>query len=92
MRNLSSKSLLVTFAAVGALYAGALRAEEAKLVQTNLVSDIPGLAAVTDANLKNPWAFRTASPVPSGSRTRGRIPPLCTWSPTRRPSPNLASR
>ena len=38
MRNLSSKSLLVTFAAVGALYAGALRAEEAKLVQTNLVS------------------------------------------------------
>ena len=55
MRNLSSKSLLVTFAAVGALYAGALRAEEAKLVQTNLVSDIPGLAAVTDANLKNPW-------------------------------------
>jgi hypothetical protein len=54
MRNLSSKSLLVTFGAVGALYAGGLRAEEAKLVQTNLVSDIPGLAAVTDANLKNP--------------------------------------
>src|SRR5213593_1044804 len=24
-------------------------------VQTNLVSDIPGLAAVTDPNLKNPW-------------------------------------
>ena len=24
-------------------------------VQTNLVSDIPGLAAHTDANLKNPW-------------------------------------
>ena len=23
--------------------------------QTNLVSDIPGLAAHTDANLKNPW-------------------------------------
>ena len=24
-------------------------------MQTNLVSDIPGLAAHTDANLKNPW-------------------------------------
>ncbi|MEA2426415.1 MAG: hypothetical protein QOF37_43, partial [Thermoleophilaceae bacterium] len=24
-------------------------------VQTNLVSDIPGLAAHTDPNLKNPW-------------------------------------
>lgn len=32
--------------------------------QTNLVSDIPGLAAVTDANLKNPWgvSFSPTSP------------------------------
>jgi uncharacterized protein (TIGR03118 family) len=29
----------------------------ADFVQTNLVSDIAGLAAVTDANLKNPWGF-----------------------------------
>src|SRR5262245_56697224 len=27
----------------------------AEFVQTNLVSDIPGLAIVTDPNLKNPW-------------------------------------
>jgi len=46
---------LVTSAAACALYAGALRAQDAKLVQTNLVSDIPGLATVTDSNLKNPW-------------------------------------
>ena len=32
--------------------------------QTNLVSDIPGLAAVTDPNLKNPWgiSFSATSP------------------------------
>ena len=32
--------------------------------QTNLVSDIPGVANVTDANLKNPWgvAFSATSP------------------------------
>ena len=33
-------------------------------VQTNLVSDIPGMAANTDANLKNPWgvSFSATSP------------------------------
>jgi uncharacterized protein (TIGR03118 family) len=55
MRNLLSKTFLVTSAAVGALYAGVVWAEDAKLVQTNLVSDISGLAAVPDTNLKNPW-------------------------------------
>ena len=55
MRNLLSKTFLLTSAAVGALCAGALRAEEAKLVQTNLVSDIAGLATITDAELVNPW-------------------------------------
>ena len=32
--------------------------------QTNLVSDVPGLAAVTDPNLKNPWgvSFTPTSP------------------------------
>src|SRR5215831_10947632 len=34
-------------------------------VQTNLVSDIPGLAAITDPNLKNPWgvSFSSSSPL-----------------------------
>jgi hypothetical protein len=34
-------------------------------VQTNLVSDIPGLAAHTDPNLKNPWgtAVGPGSPI-----------------------------
>jgi len=36
----------------------------AQYVQTNLVSDIPGLAANTDPNLKNPWgiSFSSGSP------------------------------
>ena len=56
MRNLFPNAFLVTSAAVGALYAGATRAEDAKLVQTNLVSDIPSLqATITDPELHNPW-------------------------------------
>jgi uncharacterized protein (TIGR03118 family) len=50
--------------AIGAAvaFAGHVRSAKANngiagrsFVQTNLVSDIPGLAAHTDANLKNPW-------------------------------------
>jgi uncharacterized protein (TIGR03118 family) len=35
------------------------------LVQTNLVSDIPGMAATTDPNLKDPWgvSFSPTSPI-----------------------------
>jgi len=33
-------------------------------VQTNLVSDVPGLAKVTDPNLKNPWGTSTAPGLP----------------------------
>src|SRR3954449_5798683 len=34
-------------------------------VQTNLVSDVPGMAQVTDPNLRNPWgvAFSATSPL-----------------------------
>ena len=47
-------SLMTTAIVVGTLYAGTWRAE-ADYVQTNLVSDIPGLAAITDLSLVNPW-------------------------------------
>jgi uncharacterized protein (TIGR03118 family) len=33
-------------------------------IQTNLVSDIPGLAANTDANLKNPWGIANSATSP----------------------------
>src|SRR5215472_4462065 len=55
MRNLFTKVFLVTSVSAGAVYGGVLRAEDANLVQTNLVSDIPGLATITDPELHNPW-------------------------------------
>src|SRR5262245_13657465 len=42
-------------ATVALAVAAASSPASAEFVQTNLVSDIPGLAIVTDANLKNPW-------------------------------------
>jgi hypothetical protein len=47
-------SLMTTAILVGTLYAGTWRAE-ADYIQTNLVSDLPGLAALTDPSLVNPW-------------------------------------
>src|SRR5262245_33841987 len=39
-------------------------AHAAGFVQTNLVSDVPGLASHTDANLKNPWGVALSSTSP----------------------------
>jgi uncharacterized protein (TIGR03118 family) len=43
------------------------------LVQTNLVSDIPGMAANTDPNLKDPWgvSFSPTSPIWVSDRATG---------------------
>jgi uncharacterized protein (TIGR03118 family) len=54
MNKSARLSLMTTAILVGALYAGTWRAK-ADFVQTNLVSDLPGLAIITDSNLKNPW-------------------------------------
>ena len=55
--NKSARRLLVTTAiAAATLYAGTLRAE-ADFIQTNLVSDISGLAALTEPELHNPWGI-----------------------------------
>jgi uncharacterized protein (TIGR03118 family) len=52
------RSLVTTAMAVGTLYAGAWRAEaDSVYIQTDLVSDIPGLAALTDPALHNPWGM-----------------------------------
>jgi uncharacterized protein (TIGR03118 family) len=49
----------------------ALAAKKAKTVsgfqQTNLVSDIAGMAQVTDSNLVNPWGISFSSAAPKGS-------------------------
>jgi hypothetical protein len=50
--NSRAKATLASFAA------------QADYVQTNLVSDMPGLGQITDASLKNPWgmSFSPSSP------------------------------
>lgn len=50
--------------AIAALYASSWRAEAGAYVQTNLVSDIPGLAPVTDPNLQNPWGVSESATSP----------------------------
>ena len=51
------KSLVAMAIAVSALCSGASRADADTYVQTNLASDIPGLATVTDALLVNTWGL-----------------------------------
>src|SRR6476661_8936721 len=53
--------LTLTAAAVGPAGASTARAHPSGFHQVNLVSDIPGLAALTDPDLVNPWGL-SASP------------------------------
>jgi len=52
MRKLFPKTFLATWIAVGALCAGAPHAQVVDFVQVNLVSDIPGLATITDSRTR----------------------------------------
>jgi len=72
MTNLLSKTFLVTAATAAALYASALRADDGKLVQTNLVSDIPGLAMITDPQLHNPWGVSHSPTSPFWVSNQGK--------------------
>jgi len=58
------ETVLMTALGIGALVTFASRAEAGPFVQTNLVSDITGLAAVTDAGLKNPWGVSHSATSP----------------------------
>jgi uncharacterized protein (TIGR03118 family) len=63
MRRLH-RFLLCAFVGCTLLIAMAATASADSFVVTNLVSDIPGLALITDPNLKNPWgaSFSSTSP------------------------------
>jgi uncharacterized protein (TIGR03118 family) len=63
MRHLHG-ALLALLVGLGLLASTANTALAVAFSQTNLVSDIPGLAAITDPNLVNPWgvSFSTTSP------------------------------
>jgi hypothetical protein len=65
MRRRMQLGALIGCLAFVAAIAGHARAASTGYVQTNLVSDIPGLAAHTDPTLLNPWGiafFPGASP------------------------------
>lgn len=49
---------------VGLAACGSVAPAAAGYVVTNLVSDIPGLAAFTDPNLKNPWGMASSATSP----------------------------
>ena len=63
-RSSPFQAVMLTSVAFGALCAGAGTAQ-AQFKQTDLVSDMPGLATTTDAMLKNPWgvSFAHGSPI-----------------------------
>jgi uncharacterized protein (TIGR03118 family) len=58
------KSLVTTAIAVGLVCAGSWRAEADAYVQTDLVSNVPGLATITDPELVNPWGFSHSATSP----------------------------
>src|SRR5271168_2854199 len=64
-RLLPFTSVMTTAAAFAALCTGAGVANADGFSQTNLVSNMPGLATVTDPNLINPWgvSFLPGSPI-----------------------------
>jgi len=66
MRGLTICTLSLLWGAASSLSASAF-------FQTNLVSDIPGMAAVTDTNLKDPWgmSFSANSPIWVSDRATG---------------------
>ena len=57
-------SLVTTAIAVSLVCAGSWRAEAGAYVQTDLVSNIPGLATITDPELVNPWGFSHSATSP----------------------------
>jgi uncharacterized protein (TIGR03118 family) len=71
MRNLFLKAFLAAWIAVGALWAGTPHAQVTGFVQVNLVSDIPGLATITDPKLVNPWGVSHSTTSPFWSSNQG---------------------
>jgi uncharacterized protein (TIGR03118 family) len=67
---LFQRILATTGIAIGALCLVTWRAQ-AEYIQTNLVSDIPGLAALTDPQLINPWGISHSATSPFWTSNQG---------------------
>src|SRR5947208_17090961 len=68
-KNVLPRSLFIAVAAV--LCIGPAHAEDNNFIQTNLVSDLSGVAAVTDPALKNPWGISHSATSPFWSSNQG---------------------
>jgi uncharacterized protein (TIGR03118 family) len=71
MRNLFPKFFLAAWITAGALWAGTLHAQVTGFVQVNLVSDISGLATLTEPKLVNPWGVSHSSTSPFWTSNQG---------------------
>jgi uncharacterized protein (TIGR03118 family) len=71
MGSLFPKTFLATWIAVGALWASTLHDQVADFVQVNLVSDIPGLATITEPVLANPWGVSHTTTSPFWTSNQG---------------------
>jgi uncharacterized protein (TIGR03118 family) len=71
MRELFPRTFWAVSFAAAALSLAALRAEGADFVQTNLVSDIPKLATITDPQLVNPWGVSHSTTSPFWTSNQG---------------------
>src|SRR5438309_8406914 len=58
------KYLVIAAFGVGAFGTSTWQADAGPYVQTNLVSDLSGLAKITDADLVNPWGISHSSTSP----------------------------
>jgi len=65
-------ALLVTVLSAGIVSVGVLRADAGAFVQTDLVSDVPGLATVTDPQLVNAWGVSHSSTSPIWVSNQGQ--------------------
>jgi uncharacterized protein (TIGR03118 family) len=72
LASLFNKTVPAIAIAVAALCAGAWRAEAGAYLQTNLVSDTPGLAAITDPELVNPWGVSHSPTSPFWTSNQGK--------------------
>src|SRR5689334_13098111 len=65
------KPLAFTMFGAGMLCAATTVARADAYIQTNLVSDIAGLAAITDPSLKNPWGISHSPTSPFWTSNQG---------------------
>src|SRR5215467_9179784 len=71
MRTLCSRPFAVASLAIGALTLSALQTQGQDFTQTNLVSNIDGLAKITDPQLVNPWGVAHSLTSPFWTSNQG---------------------